>query len=467
MSEAPRFDLLVRNATVVTMNRCRTIIDGGSVAVRGREIAAVGPDREVARLGTAEKVIDAGGAVVHPGYIDAHVHVSHANARGAFPDTVGFEEGMLLYARWWNALTSEDERASAMAVAAELVSNGTTTFVEAGTALEPAVVADAAEKVGIRALVADPWLWDVPNLAGADDRRIPPSLERSLELVGHEARTRNVRDELVRGYVALYGIGTSSDELVTAAKQAASDCGTVFCQHQSFAPTDVERDCDRFGQRPLRHYRDLGVLDGDTVFIHMNLLDDSERRDVVESGMGVVSCASSEMIWGTGGSRVSCHDHLHRSGCAIGFGSDSGNSALRWDTSEQALLALLAARERERSRDALLPEDALEMLTIEAARAFKLDDIVGSIEVGKRADFVIRDPSLLTSNPRLDLVQGLVLTQRSRGVGTVVVDGRIVLRDGRSTRVDAGEIAMAVHESAGRMMERVGLDARPRWPVVR
>lgn len=451
-------DVLIRNATVLTMDRERRVIRDGAVAVQGREIASVGHDDELAAEFSARHVIDAKGAVVHPGYIDAHVHVSHATARGALSDTVGFNDGMLFYAAWWRELQPFDEQASALSVATELLLNGTTCMVEAGTALDPNLVADAAVKVGIRALVADPWLWDVPNLAGAEDRRIKPSLERSLELVGSQLQ-RNSDDGLVRGYVALYGIGTSSDTLVEAGKKAARDAGAIFCQHQSYAHADVERDRERFGVDPILHYDELGVLDEQTMFVHMNLLTEAEVDAVRQSGMSVVACVSSEMSWGTGGSLVARHDELHHRGVPVALGCDSANSALRWDTSEQALLALLTARERRKARDAMTALDALELLTVRAATAIGLGDIIGSLEHGKRADIVVRSNDELIANPVADVYQNLVLTQRSATVHTVLVDGQVVVDAGDPVRIDTSEVVELVRASASAMLERIGLDS--------
>lgn len=457
-SPVPReCDLLVRNGTLVTMDAERRVISDGALAVVDRTIVSVGRDTDLAEEFSPRRVIDARGAVVHPGYIDAHVHVSHATARGALSDTVGFDDGMLFYAAWWRELTPFDESASALGVATELLTNGTTCMVEAGTALDPDLVAEAATTAGIRAVVADPWLWDVPNLAGAEERRIRPSLERSLDLLGSQLH-RNAADGLVRGYVALYGIGTSSDTLVEAGKDAARQAGAIFCQHQSYAPADVDRDRLRFGEDPLLHYERLGVLDEQTMFVHMNLLSDDEIEVVSKSGMGVVACLSSEMSWGTGGSLVSRHDELHHRAVPVALGCDSANSALRWDTSEQALLALLTARERRRSREALTTLDALELLTVEAARAIGLGHLIGSLEVGKRADIVVRSNDALVANPLTDVFQNLVLTQRAATVDTVLVDGEVVVEAGTPTRVSLANVIELVRESATEMMARIGLN---------
>lgn len=450
-------DLMVRHGHLLTMDADRRVFPDGALAVIGRDIVAVGADDEISLDFAPDRVIDARGAAVHPGYIDGHVHVSHASARGALPDTAGFEEGMLFYGAWWRELRSSDEYASALGVATELLRNGTTCMVEAGTALDPGRVAEAVRTVGIRALVADPWLWDVPNLAGSEDRRIKASLERSLEIVGTEL-ARNADDDLVRGYVALYGIGTSSDELVVAAKDVARANEALFSQHQSYAQPDAARDRDRFGVDPLVHYQRLGVLDDDTTFVHMNVLSDAESDAVVGSGMGVIACISSAMSWATGGSLIARHDELHKGRVPIAFGSDSANSALRWDTSEQGLLALLTARERRNSRDALTPKDILEMLTIDGASAIGLDHMIGSLEAGKRADMVIRSEDSVVANPRTDVVQNMILTQRASTVDTVLVDGRVMLQGGSPVGVDESEVAELVHTSAREMLERIGID---------
>jgi len=463
---APRScDLMIQNARVISMNANREIFTRGAIAISGNRIVAVGPERAVLPLWRGRRLLDAGGGIVHPGYIDTHVHTTLVNSRGAFPDSLGWKEGMEFYDRWWNATEDEDEYASALHAFIEMLGNGTTCVMETGTAIEPDVVATAMQDASIRGLVADSWMSDVGE-EGHGFLRRPPNTKRCLAALGGQLKRNKDPEALVRGHVSVYGMGASSDELMLAAKAAADAGGVTFSQHQSFARRDTAADDKRFGKHPLVHYAEIGVLGPNCLFTHMNIIRDDEAEAVIASGMGITWCLTSSMIWGAGGTAHGRHDELYRRGCKVALGSDSGNSALRFDLNQQAVLTVLTARDKRRERTALGPEDALAMLTISGAKAIGLHDQIGSLEVGKRADIVLRSPDTAEAQPALDEVQSLVLSQGPKSVDTVLVDGRIVLRNGRHTLLDEMQVHARLRESARRMLGRINMNAPAAWPRV-
>jgi cytosine/adenosine deaminase-related metal-dependent hydrolase len=261
-------------------------------------------------------------------------------------------------------------------------------------------------------------------------------------------------------------MGTCSDELVLAAKDIADRAGVIFNQHQSFARSDAAADDARLGCHPLVHYAKIGALGPNCLFTHMNVIRDDELDAIRASGMAVTWCLTSSMSWGAGGTFHGRHDEMHRLGVNVGLGCDSGNSALRFDLTQQAVLAVLTAREKRLDRAALKPTDALEMLTISAARGIGLGSLIGSLEGGKRADLVVRSRDLPEAQPELEEVQSLVLSQASKSIDTVFVDGELVVRNGHSMRVDEGVVYARLRDSARRILGRVGVAAPSEWPRV-
>ena len=430
-------DLMIENGCILTVDGKRTIYPRGAIAISGSDIVAVGTMAAIKQAWRPLRTIDARGGIVHPGFIDTHVHTTLANSRGAFPDTLNWNDGMAFYAKWWNATEDEDEYASAHHAFIEMVKNGTTCVMETGTGFEPDVIADAMQAVGIRGLVADSWLYDIGAETGSQaiTRRLP-SRKRSLAIVGKQLYRNKDKQALVQGHVAVYGMGACSDELILAAKQTADSNGASFSMHQSFSRNDTDADDARLKKHPLVHFEEIGALGPNVLFTHMNYLRDDEVNPVVDSGMSITWCLTSSMIWGAGGTFHGRHDELFRRGVKVALGCDSGNSALRFDLTQQAVLTVLTTRDKHAKRDALRPEDALEMATICGAKAVGMADRIGSIEAGKQADIVIRSPECAESQPALDEVQGLILTQASKSVDTVLVNGEIVVKAGRCTRVD-------------------------------
>ena len=238
-------DILVRNGFVITVDAARTVYPAGAVAILGRDIVAVGPEREVAARFKGRRVLDAGGAPVHPGLIDAHYHVTMHLTRGAVTDdpnerAVGGQDTSkpTLYSQWFNALTDEDEHASAMLASLEMLRNGYTCFMDPGTIFEPDAAAAAVEAVGIRANLADPFLWDLGSgtQMARELERAPPGLERCLEVMGGQLWRNADPEALVQGHIAIYGSASASDELQLAAKVRADEHGVPLHQHQSFHP---------------------------------------------------------------------------------------------------------------------------------------------------------------------------------------------------------------------------------------
>ena len=456
-------DILVRNGYLVTMDEARSRYPDGAVAISGGSIEAIGASAEMESRFEAGRVIDAGGALVHPGFVECHLHVSLHISRGAFAESTSWEEAVEFYVDFWNAVDDEDEHAASLLACLEMARNGTTCFMEAGTVLEPACAAEASQATGMRTLLADPILWDAAGFSGDAPvvRRAPADTDRALGLLGGQLTRNRDPDALVRGHVALVGMGSASDELTRAAKACADANGVVLNQHQSYASLDVADDDRRHGRHPLVHYADIGVLGPNCTFAHMNILRDDEIAPVIDSGMSIAWCPVASMMFGVGGTLRGRHLELHRGGVNLCFGSDSANWSGRFDLGTVGFVALLTQRERAGTRDALLAEEVLAMSTINGAKAVGLADRIGSLEPGKRADLVIRSSDLPEAQPGLTPIQSTVYGARSKSVELVIVDGEVIVEGAHCVRVDEARAYARARESARRVLERMGRSKPP------
>ncbi len=466
-----RVDVVVAHGYVVTMNESRTVFADGAVAICGRDIVAVGPTTEILAKFIAARIINAAGGIVHPGFVECHTHVTYHIARGAFGDTISYAElGPTTELAFVNAMDDEAEYASTALACFEMVGNGTTCFIEAGTAYSPAAVAAAAESFGMRGLVADPFLWDAAETPGGFNayrlERAPASTDRALRLLGNELFRNSDPNALIGGHIAIAGMGTATDELERAAKAAADASGTVLNQHQSYYQVDTETDDRRHGRHAILHLEDIGVLGDNCLFAHMNVVRDDEVAPIVRSGLSIAWCPAGSMLWGVGGTLGGRHAELYNQGVNIALGSDSANWANRFDLGLQGYLAVLTAREKFGNRVVLAAEDALAMATINGAKAVGLQKQIGSLEPGKRADLVIRANDIPEAYPLTDPISQLVYSTGSKSVHTVLVDGRVVLDARRPTRVDAAEIFGSVQSSVSRIFRRMGYVFKPKWAPV-
>ena len=458
-SNGGKCELLIRNGMVFTMDQNRNVYSNGAVAVDGNRIVAVGSDREITARFRADRVVDARGAAVHPGLYDAHAHVSLHTTRGAFPDSPSESEYQGFFTQWMQALSDEDEYASTLLASLEMLHNGVTCFLEPGTVFEPEAAASAAQKIGIRASVTDPYIWDrvAPGYHELD--RAPLGFARAERLLGHELRRNSDPDALVRGHLGLYGGATASDELEVAAKQIADQNGAILTQHQSFYIDDVKADDARFGRHALVHFAEIGVLGPNCTFAHMNGIRDDEIAPVVESGLTIAWNPGNYMFYGIGAFFKQRAAELFHKGVSVAPGTDV---AKVWGFGEQSFISFLLARGQGQFLSA---EDLLEMATLCGARAVGLQGKVGSLEPGMLADIVVRNQESPESQPAANVLRDLTLISRSKSVDTVIVNGKVVLRHGRLTNIEEEVVYNLAGASARRIAEKVGLKDTAKWPI--
>jgi cytosine/adenosine deaminase-related metal-dependent hydrolase len=453
--QAPRerCDLLIRGGTVMTFDPAVGDMADGAVAISGRRIAAVGPDADVAARFDAVRVIDARGALVRPGFIDAHYHVLLHLSRGVLGRESGaagaWAQGPGAFATWVETLGEEDEHVSTLLACIEMARNGYTTFMEPGTVLSPDAAADAIRAVGIRGVLADPYLRDIDDgPSGPPAPRVRGGLARARALLGGQLRRNDDRDDLVGGHVAIYGAGTCSLALIREARERARAAGAIFAMHQSFSPEDHDFDRARFGRAPLVHLAELGLLGPDCSFTHLNVLDEAEVTAIQGAGMSVVWHPGNAMYYGFAQQSPFRFGQLVKRGVTVALGNDVAKA---WSFGDLPLVGYLLAREHG---DPITPADLLRMLTAGGARAVGRAAELGVLAPGFRADVVVARLDGPEAQPGIDLALHIALISRSRSVAHVIVDGTIVVENGRCTRVDEDAVYARARRCLARMAER-------------
>lgn len=464
--EPRKCDLLVRNAYVITMDDERRVIPRGAIAISGTRIESVGVEQEVLASWVSDRTLDARGAVVHPGFVEAHIHISQHSSRGAL-SVFNAPGAVVRYAQWKATLQEPDEFAATALGCVELLRGGYTAFVDPGTVFAPDAAAAAAESVGMRGWLTDPYLWDrgetlelYPSLISRDLlARVPCVLDRcQRELGGQLARNLDA-DALVKGHIALYGESTASDELQRAAKDCAVQNGVTFTQHVGFAVEISQAEEARLGKTQVLHMAELGLLDAGTTFVHMNVIKDEDVEPVTGSRMSIIWCPANYLcVAAPGGARTRIPE-LYRQGTNVALAIDTPGNCTVGDT---AAIAYVAARE---AGTHVSQHELLEMQTIGAARSIGAADEIGSLQTGKRADLVIRSPDALELIG-FDAVFELCLFARSHTVDTVIVNGEVVLRGGRSTRVDERVVLERARASMKAIAARIELTPSCTWPTV-
>jgi len=461
-------DLIIRNGRVLTMNAARTVHACGAIAIRGHTITAVGAEPDVLRAWRSARVVDAGGALIHPGFVEAHLHVNAQTCRGFFrgDSSKGGAAGPS-YADWKAELRPEDEQAATALACIEMLRHGITTFIEPGSAFEPDAVAAAAGAAGVRCTLADPYLWDdtemmkaIPGLLSPSlAKRVPPDRARCERLLGGQLFRNRDCDGIAHGHVALYGEGTASDELWRAAKLLADRENTIVNTHIGFDLGLAMAMEERWRKPRFVHLAEMGVLGRNTTFVHMNLIREAEVEPIVSSGLSIVWCPFGYGSRGIVRNQPTRLPEMKKRGVPVALGTDSARQSSSGDA---GFLAFVLSAE---VGTPLGSEEIVEMATLHGARAAGLEHLIGSLEPGKRADIVIRSTDTAELWPGIDPAHQLIAVGHGPTVDTAVVNGRIVLRHGRAVLVDEATVFAEARASALRVAERLDLNPSGVWPL--
>ena len=453
--------LLVIGRDVVTMNARREIIRDGAVLVENGRITAVGKatDLRGAHPGVAE--LGDAHAVITPGFVNAHQHLTGDRlVRSAIPDNIAAHDAIFGWAVPVHvAHTEADDELSAVASCVEQAGNGFTTVIEAGTVAHPLAVARGIETVGLRGRVGR-WGWDI------DDAPYAAPCEQVIE-----QQRANVEAlagfERVAGWVTLVGHDLMSDELAAGASQLARELGTGLTFHISPHTADVDSYITRTGRRPLVHLDHLGVLGRHVLLAHAVHLDDAEADAVLRTGTAIAYTPWAYLRLGPGVGAAGRHAELARRGARIALGADAENAGDALDGLRVAALCAGLAKDQASDPTQFGAHDAFELLTIRGAEAVGMAAEIGSLEVGKWADIVVFDTSGSEWTARSeDVILQLVWASDGRAVRDVVVGGDVIVRRGRSTRVDRDDLRREVASARTALLGRAGLAPASRWPVV-
>jgi len=433
--------------TVVTMDGDRRVITDGGVVVDGSRITAVGPAADLRQQFPHAVVHSFPDGVMTPGYVNAHQHLTGDHLlRSCIPDAITSHDAIFDWAVPAHAAhTGDDDELSATLALAEAVMNGVTCTVEAGTVAHPERVAAAARAVGAR-ITLGRWGWDVGD--GPQAGPASEVLANQEALIDHLAG-----DPLITAWVTLVGHDLMTDELVTGASELARRRNTRLTFHLSPATSDAVSYVARTGRRPALHLSDLGVLGPHIVLGHGVHLDEAERECLLAADVAIACCPWAYLRLGQGLTVGGRHADYRRLGGRVALGCDSENAGDAIDVLRAAALFAGLARDQSMDPFCFTAHDALAMATIEGARAIGLDDQIGSLEVGKRADLVIHDTTQPQWIPRApDPVLHLVWATDGRSVGEVMVEGRWVVRHGECTTVDRPSLTPLAREHHLRLL---------------
>ncbi len=462
MSRIPA-DTVICGSQIITMDAERRVFSDGAVAITGNEIAAVGSSSDIDAKVEAVTRIDGSNFVITPGLINGHIHVTgDPLTRAWLPDDIDcdFKEEM---ERWvlprFLAHGPDDEYVSAELAALKMLRSGTTCFIEAGTVQYLDKVVEGAERTGIRGRVGT-WVEGRGFDQSKDQSKNSDDAIRLLE--EEVARFPAKDDARIAAWPILIGHSTNTDEVWRAAKSIADDNGVGVAAHMSPYQSDPDWYLENFGHRPIEHLAEIGVLGANVCLTHLAYIDESEQDILADSQTNAVLCPLAALKGAFGITSVGRFPEMAAAGINLMLGSDGFES----DMLRQAQLVSGLYKDARQDMTVFPAEEVLAMLTINGAAGLGMSDEIGSLEAGKKADFVCHDTDRPEWQPMVNALNQLMWLADGRSVHSVWVDGVRVIYDYRSTLIDEQELYVRARESSQSVIDRSGLPPQQRWPLI-
>jgi 5-methylthioadenosine/S-adenosylhomocysteine deaminase len=451
---------------LITVDAGRRIIRDAAIAVDRGRIVAIDKSAAIADGFTAPRTVDGRGCVATPGFIDCHLHSSFQLSRGLADEA---NAQSFLFDRMYPyeaALEGEDVRVSATLAAAELLKHGVTCFIDPGN-YHPEASVEGISATGIRAIVSRSSFDLTKSVLGILPERMIEStgeaLERAEAVLERYARTDNPR---LGASASFRGLNNASDELILGLHALARKYGTLLQTHACFSYSTHDSSVARTGKAEIERLEALGVIDERMLIVHSGWLEPEEVEILARRKPSLVCAPSSSLHNGYGNFLFGKLPELMALGVNVALGSDHASSGIV-DMPQEMRLACCCYKEVRINPRVMPPEAALEMATINGAKAALWSDRIGSLEVGKEADIVLFDTARPEWQPLINPVANLVYSATGDSVRDVFVAGEQVVAGGRLTRIDEHKLYAEVPPTVARFGKRLKLGemVQLRWPV--
>lgn len=458
-------DLLIKNGVVITMDGERRVMEGCDVAIDGGKILELGEGMAY----EAKKTLDAEGCVVCPGFINGHSHVYQSLIEG-----LGYD---MHFDPWnWRFLfpvvskvTPENARAGASLAALELIKNGVTTISDhwyLHTNMNNIYeVTDVFDKAGLRAQMVFGLLDQ--TFAGERIDSEYMTMIQSEDLLVEEARKYHKKWHGTRRTTVALGPGSTEDiseSLMVKTVELAKELDINVSTHVAGWIEINSYTIRQFGERDLEHFHTLGLTGPRGVMFHAVWLSDREIEIMARTGTKVVHCPIANAYLGYGIAPVA---QMLSRGITVGLGTD-GAASYTYDMLEVARTAGMLQKATKLDAESVTAEEIMEMLTTSGAKVLGIEDEVGALEVGKKADVIVVDYKAPHLMPIGRWLPKLIYSARGSDVIHTIVEGQVVMEDRVVLTMDEEKVMEEAMANRIDLVQRAGqetrdLEAMP-WP---
>ena len=445
---AERADLLVLGGTVVTMDEGRRILHDAGIAIKDGRIVAIDTRVAIRSKYSALQTINAQGKLIVPGLINGHTHIPMTLFRG-LADDLDLQEWLTKYIFPAEAKNVSEEfvRVGTRLGLAEMIRGGTTTYCDMYY-FEDAI-ADETAKAGVRGVLGE-TIIDFPVADNKTNAEAMAYVERFVRhWKGHE---------LIVAAIAPHAPYTVSEEHLKAARAFSDRTGAPIVTHISETKREVDDSVKAKGASPVAYLERIGFLNDRVIAAHMVWPQDGETNILKQRGVGIVHNPQSNMKLASGVSPV---PRMMAEGLFVGLGTDgaaSNNDLNMWEEMDTA-----AKLHKVFTGDpkVLSAQQAFELATIRGAQALHLEKEIGSLEVSKRADLLIIERDSLNQIPLYNVYSDLVYATKSNDVHTVIINGRVVMRNRRLLTLNESAIKRSARVFRERIAKSLSLPTEP------
>ena len=445
-AQQQNIDLMVTHGIVVTMDGRRAIYQDGAVAVRGDSIVAVGPSADIEARYKGAQRIDAHGGLVLPGFINGHTHAPMTLFRGLHDD-VTLNDWLYKYIFPAEAKNVNEEfvRWGTRLAAAEQIRAGVTTFADMYY-FEDAI-AEETKAAGMRGVLGETFI-DFP---APDNKSEAEMLAYTEKFLKHWQG-----DPLIHAAPAPHSIYTCSKKTLQDSAALARKYHAPILIHVAEMKKERDDSEKANGMSPVAYLDKIGVLGPDIVAAHCIFVDEADRKLLAERGVGCVHNPSSNMMIASGVSPV---PEMRAAGIAVGLGTDgpagSNNDLILM---EEIDLAAKLAKISKMDPLALNAKSVVEMATIDGARAIHLEKEIGSLEAGKKADVILISLDEPNAVPMYDVYSQIAYALKGSDVETVIIGGKVVMRDRRLLTIDEPKVLEKAREYGKSVKASLGME---------
>lgn len=430
------------------MDEERRIIEDGAIMIENGRIIDLGKTSEIKDKYKPERVIDAQRKAVLPGLVNLHAHLWFKLYRGAGGELPLRER--LGRVTWpvTESLAPDDVYAGAMSSILELVKSGATTITDHFYNFHKPGLADqvirAFEMSGIRGVfvrgIMDMGYETIVESRGHAIKEIPKQIQK----------WNGAADGRIQVAIGPVSPFSCSKESYETARELADKHNVLVCTHISQTPGEVEEIRRKYNKTPIGFLHDMKFMGSDAILMHCVILTKNDFRILRETDSNVVHCPSINMEMGCGLTPV---PKLLDKGINVAIGAEG----IRQDMMAEMRFEALWQRAHNMNPKALTPKKILEMATINGAKALGLENEIGSLEVGKKADIILIDLNKPYFVPLFDIMTRIPLVTIGDDVDTVIIDGKIIVENRFFKKLDEAKVLERARQASTDLLTRAGI----------